>query len=137
LPERHAIEIATDDEVIVGGRGLARPADVSTATRTGRIAKVYPEIADGRVIADVEIAGVGDYYVNERTLVSIPVGKRTVLAVPPAAVKTLHGVDYVSLLGEHGAIDVAVVLGESFADAGAPRVEVLTGLNEGDRIELP
>lgn len=137
LPERHAAEIAAGDEVIVGGRGLARASEEPVATRAGRIAKVYPEISDGRVIADVEVAGVGDYYVNERTLVSIPVGKRIVLAVPPQAITTRHGVDYVSLVGSDGVLDVAVVLGETFAQGDTQRVEVLTGLQEGDRVELP
>ena len=89
------------------------------------------------MIADVEVEGIGNYFVNERTLVSIPVGKRTVLAVPPAAIRTTHGVDYVRVAGDGGAIDVAVILGETFADNGAQRVEILTGLRDGDRIVLP
>jgi len=32
--------------------------------REGRIAKVYPEIENGRVIADVEVADIGTYFVN-------------------------------------------------------------------------
>ena len=87
--------------------------------------------------ADVEVAGIGDYFVNERTLVSIPVGKRSVLAVPPEAVRTLHGIDYVRVAGIGGAIDVAVIIGERFEDNGQPRIEVLTGHHGGDRIVLP
>lgn len=134
LPERHAAEIAKGAEVMVGARGLMA-ADRSAPAHHGRIVKVYPEIVDGRVIADVEVAGIGDYFVNERTLVSIPVGKRSVLAVPPAAVRTLHGIDYVRLAP--GEADVAVILGERFDEGGQPRVEILTGLHDGDRIVLP
>jgi RND family efflux transporter MFP subunit len=137
LPERHAGEIVQGAEVIVGARGLTATPGGVAAVHRGRIAKVYPEIADGRVIADVEVDGVGDYFVNERTLVSIPVGRRTVLAVPPAAIRTTHGVDYVRVATERGAMDVAVILGEVFADNGAERVEILTGLRDGDRIVLP
>jgi RND family efflux transporter MFP subunit len=137
LPERHASEIATGDDVTIGERGLAQSADDPAMTRSGRIAKVYPEIANGRVIADVEVADVGDYYVNERTLVSIPVGKRSVLAVPPQAVKTLHGVDYVGVVTEKGVTEVAVILGDTFMEGDAGRIEVLTGLRDGDRIALP
>jgi RND family efflux transporter MFP subunit len=137
LPERHASEIAAGDEVAIGERGLVQSADDPAMAHSGRIAKVYPEIANGRVIADVEVANVGDYYVNERTLVSIPVGKRSVLAVPLQAVKTLHGVDYVGVVTENGVTDVAVILGDFFMEGDGRRVEVLTGLRDGDRIALP
>lgn len=137
LPERHAAEIVQGADVVVGERGLAQLADEQPETRQGRIVKVYPEIADGRVIADVEVGGIGDYFVNERTLVSIPVGKRSVLAVPPGAVRTIHGVDYIRLKTAGGEMDVAVILGEVFDLDGAARVEVLTGLRAGDRVLLP
>lgn len=135
LPERHAGTIVENAEVLVGGRGLARNGD--EAARPGRIVKVYPEIADGRVIADVEVAGIGDYFVKERTLVSVPVGMRMALAVPPAAVRTTHGVDYVRIVTDAGERDVAVILGEHFDEDGTALIEVLTGLAEGDRAVLP
>lgn len=137
LPERHAAEIVEGGTVLVGARGVAQNAGTPATTRPGKIAKVYPEIADGRVIADVEVADVGSYFVNERTLVSIPVGKRPVLAVPPKAVRTLHGVDYVRIAADGGEMDVAVILGETFAGADGAQVEVLSGLDDGDRVVLP
>ncbi|MFT3989276.1 efflux RND transporter periplasmic adaptor subunit [Aestuariivirga sp.] len=137
LPERHAAEIVQGAQVLVGERGLTQSASEPAAAHQGKIVKVYPEITDGRVIADVEAAGVGDYFVNERTLVSIPVGKRTVLAVPADAIKTIHGIDYVSVATAGGAMDVAVILGESVEDGGQHLVEVLTGLHAGDRAILP
>lgn len=137
LPERHAAEIVQGADVLVGERGLAQPAGDPATAHQGKIAKVYPEIVEGRVIADVEVAGIGDYFVNERTLVSIPVGKRTVLAVPPDTVRTIHGVDYVRLAAEGGEMDVAVILGEPFEQGGQRLVEVLTGLHAGDRVVRP
>jgi RND family efflux transporter MFP subunit len=137
LPERHAAEIAQGSDVLVGERGLNQTPDRLPTAHRGRIVKVYPEIADGRVIADVEVQGIGDYFVHERTLVSIPVGKRKVLAVPPAAVRTVHGVDYVRVATAKGEMDVAVILGEAFEDSGQGRVEILTGLHDGDRVVLP
>ncbi len=137
LPERHAAQIEDGASVTVSARGHTQPSGQSVATRTGKIAKVYPEIADGRVIADVDIADIGSYFVNERFLVSIPVGKRSVLAVPPKAVSTLHGIDYVRVGAPDGFTDIAVVLGETFDEAGRQLVEVLTGLREGDRVVLP
>lgn len=138
LPERHAAEIREGGTVLIGQRGISPTAagDMKTA-RPGRIVKVYPEISAGRVTADVDVAGLGDYFVNERTLVFIPVAKRTVLAVPPAAVTTRHGIDYVRVATPAGPQEVAVILGESFADGDGPRVEVLTGLKDGDRVVTP
>lgn len=136
LPERHATEIVEGDKVVIGERGVGGRNGFVQA-REGRIAKVYPEIENGRVIADVEVEGVGDYFVNERTLVSIPVARRTMLGVPPQAVRTVHGVDYVAIRTDGASMDVAVVLGERFEADGAPLIEVLTGLAEGDKVVLP
>jgi hypothetical protein len=128
LPERHAAEIVEGDTVHVGERMIAAGAAASAiATREGRLAKIYPEIREGRVQADVEVEGLGGYFVGERTQVWIPV----------AAVTTRHGVDTVKIATEGGEVDVPVVLGETFADAAGERVEILTGIHEGDRIVLP
>lgn len=135
LPERHAGEIKQDATVLIGQRGLspATAGGISDA-RPGRVAKVYPEIAGGRVVADVEVDGIGDYFVNERTLVWIPVAQRSVIAVPPEAVTTRHGIDYVRIATETGSREVAVILGGTIASADGPRIEVLTGLRDGDRV---
>ncbi len=138
LPERHAAEIVVGAPVLVGDRpGLsAGRATIETAA-TGKLVKVYPQIEDGRVQADVEIDGLGDYFVGERTLVWIPVGKRSVIAVPPEAIATRHGVDYVRVAGQDGEIEVAVIVGTAFKDNGEDRVEILTGLKPDDRVVLP
>jgi RND family efflux transporter MFP subunit len=133
LPERHAAEIVEGAAVLVGER--PGPSG-GNAAGSGRLAKVYPQIEDGRVLADVEVEGLGDYFVGERTLVWIPVGKRSVLSVPPEAIVTRHGVDYVRLAGDPGT-EVAVILGPAFEHDGEPRVEVMTGLRPGDRVAFP
>ena len=136
LPERHAAEITEGNTVRLGSRGIGRDSR-SEPSREGRIAKVYPEIFEGRIIADVLVDGLGDYFVNERTLVWIPVGSRSALAVPSEAVKTRHGVDYISLATADGAMDVAVVLGETVEHGDGQRVEILTGLRDGDKVVIP
>ncbi|CDX16734.1 Efflux transporter, RND family, MFP subunit [Mesorhizobium sp. ORS 3324] len=136
LPERHAVEITEGASVDIGERGTGTSAGFVKAGE-GRIAKVYPEIENGRVIADVEVADIGTYFVNERTLVSIPVAKRTMLGVPPEALRIVHGIDYVTVETADGPLDIAVVLGGNFQDAGKPRVEILSGLAEGDKVVLP
>jgi len=134
LPERHAARIAEGDTVLVGARGMSIAPD---AARQGKLVKVYPEVADGRVIADVEVDGLGDFFVGERTLVWIPVDTRKVIAVPPASVSNRFGVDYVKVQGDAAAIDVPVIIGETFESAEGPRVEILSGLNAGDRVLVP
>ena len=128
LPERHAAEIAEGVTVRVGDR--------SGSGRDGRLVKVYPQIEEGRVLADVEVDDLGDYFVGERTLVWIPVGKRSALAVPPAAIVTRHGIDYVRLAGEAGT-DVAVIPGGTIHPDGEARIEILSGLRAGDRVVTP
>lgn len=138
LPERHAAEIVEGGTVLIGQRGLVPVRNgEGEAARPGRIVKVYPEIDNGRVIADVDVAGLGDYFVNERTLVWIPVGKRSAIAVPPEAVFTRHGIDYVRIMRAEGFLEVAVITGEKLNEAGKDRIEILSGLRDGDRIVLP
>ncbi|MDX8434787.1 efflux RND transporter periplasmic adaptor subunit [Mesorhizobium abyssinicae] len=136
LPERHAVEITEGARVDIGERGTGTNAGFVKAGE-GRIAKVYPEIEKGRVIADVEVADIGTYFVNERTLVSIPVAKRTMLGVPPEALRIVHGIDYVTIETADGPLDVTVVRGGTFQDAGQPRIEILSGLADGDKVALP
>ncbi len=135
LPERHAATIHDGDSVMIGGRGLgAAVAGATAPLREGRIAKIYPEISDGRVTADVDVADLGDYFIGERILVSIPVGSREALAIPADAVTSGHGIDTVRLASGG---TTSVILGEVFAIGSAQQVEVLTGLQAGDTIITP
>lgn len=126
LPERHAAQLRTGAAVSIGEEGSGR------MTR-GTLAKVFPQIENGRVIADVEVEALGDYFVGARVLVWVPIGMRHVLAVPKAAVRTVAGVDLVTIRTASGTSDVAVVLGQG----DGTRVEILTGLRAGDRVVVP
>lgn len=138
LPERYAATVKEGSTVKVAQRALSSgDEDVAPTLAAGKLVKVYPEITDGRVTADVDVDGLGDYFVGERTLVWIPVGRRTVLSVPSDAVTTRAGVDYVRIAGEGGPIEVAVITGEKLTVDEQPRIEVLTGLKAGDRVLLP
>lgn len=135
LPERHAAEVKRDTLVRVVQRGAVAPEDgIIPQGQAGRIVKVYPEISGGRVIADVEVEGIGDFFVNERTLVWIPVAQRTAMFVPPQAVETIHGIDYVRVVSAGHVVTVAVILGERVETQEGTRIEVLSGLKEGDRL---
>ena len=136
VPERHAKYMRAGDSLQLGQRGLT--ANGKTVSQ-GRISLVYPEIQSGRVIADAEVAGLGDYYVGERTLVLISAGKRQAVVLPRDLTFKRFGLDYVRLLnGEGRPIDVVVQLGQSLSGSGsADEVEVLSGVKPGDRIVKP
>jgi RND family efflux transporter MFP subunit len=135
LPERHAALLQVGAPVLLAPRGADAGADVGKPDlRKGRIVKVYPEIDNGRVIADAEVDNLGDYFVGERVKILAPVGEREVMLVPRAAVATRSGVDYVRIMRAQGPLDVAIV----YADSAEPgMVEVLTGLVSGDKVMVP
>lgn len=132
LPERHAAHIKQGDEVLVGSRGVTELDDPAKAGH-GHVVKVYPEIDGGRVLADVEVDGLGDFFVGERTRVWIPVDMKRVISVPASAVTTRSGIDYVRV----GGTEVPVITGARFEENGAASIEILSGLGEGDMVTTP
>ncbi len=128
LPERHARFMKAGDEILVGSRGLQQQ-DQETL-RPGRVRLVYPQIDQGRVIADAEVDGLGDFFVGERTRVYVATGKRDALVVPADLVYRRYGVSYVKL---KDGTEVVVQPGLP-VDGG---IEILSGLNEGDVVVRP
>lgn len=121
VPERHAMALEEGD--LIGIEGPDGQAE-------GRLARIYPLIENGRVIADVEVQGLTDRFVDARVLVRLPVGERAALLVPESAVVTRHGLDFVETA--HG--PRAVVPGEHHQIDGKAMVEIVSGLNAGDEI---
>lgn len=135
VPERHARFMRTGDTLKIGKRGLGAD-DASVAQ--GRIVQVYPEIQNGRVVADAEVAGLGDYFVGERVLAWISAGTRRSLTVPRALIVQRHGLDYVRVAAAGKPVDVVVQLGqEASGEAASPMVEVLAGVAAGDKLVKP
>ena len=128
LPESHARFLRAGDKVSIGSRGME---NVDAANqREGRVQLVYPEIQGGRVIADVEVSGLGDYFVGERTLAYVNAGLRKTIIVPSAYVFRRAGVNYVRLLGGD---EVVVQPGET----RETNIEILAGLKDGDSLVAP
>ena len=127
IPERHARALTEGDEIQIDGAGEAA---------TGRLARIYPQIENGRVIADVAVAGLDEAFVNARVLVRLAVGERAALLVPEAAVSTRAGLDFVTVAGAHQG-ERAVMLGQRHEADGEMRREVLSGLSAGDEVVLP
>ena len=128
LPERHAKFMRAGDKVFIGARGLHDSG--GEARKEGRVRIVYPEIQGGRVIADVDVPGLGDYFVGERTRVYVTTGRRDAIIAPPEATYRRAGVDYVRL--QDGS-EIVVQLGER----GPEGVEILAGLHDGDVVVTP
>jgi len=128
LPERHAQFMRAGDRVEIGSRGLTEAADETR--REGRVVTVYPEIQGGRVIADVAVEGLGDYFVGERTLAWVSAGVRRAIVVPAAFVFRRAGVNYVKSVD--GA-EIVVQPGERHGDS----IEILAGLADGDALLAP
>jgi multidrug efflux system membrane fusion protein len=128
LPERHAQFMKTGDAILIGARGLQ--VQQQETLRRGRVVLVYPEIEQGRVIANVEVESLGDYFVGERTRVYIAAGTREALVVPEDAVYRRFGVNYVKL---KDGTEVVVQVGLP-VEGG---IEILAGLHEGDVVITP
>jgi RND family efflux transporter MFP subunit len=137
LPERHARFIKKGDPVAIAGRELSGS---DGAIGKGTIILVYPELQDGRVIADAQADGLGKYFVGERVLVWISAGKRNAIIVPRAYLFKRFGLDYARIQGTDGkTVDAVVQLGQPphLEDQGAGLIEVLAGLRPGDRLVKP
>lgn len=127
LPERHARFLKEGDPVLVGERGLVVD---DKGLREGRVRQVYPELDRGRVVADVTVEGLGDYFVGERTRVYVATGKRPAIVVPADYLFTRSGVTYARLAG----------LGDTVVQPGLPAeggIEILSGLRPGDVLVKP
>jgi RND family efflux transporter MFP subunit len=123
VPERHAGALDAGDTILISD---------ADGDREGTLARVYPLIEGGRVVADVEIEGLPDTFVGARMLVRLPVGEREALLVPQDAIVTRAGLDFVGLQAAEGAALRSIVPGEVHQIDGVAMVEVISGLVAGD-----
>ncbi|MDE2068981.1 MAG: efflux RND transporter periplasmic adaptor subunit [Bradyrhizobium sp.] len=128
IPEEHARFLKAGDRIRLDGSEF----DEHTA-RWGVIDLVYPQIEEGRVIADAKVEGIGEYFVGDRRRIWIASGERAAFVIPSSYVTTRFGIDYVQLHQAAGTISVPVQRGRdhptpSFSDG----VEILSGIRSGD-----
>jgi len=123
IPERHAALLRE-----------GAPIEIQAGDKPGKgtLAKIYPQIENGRVIADVEVEALDTQFVDARVLVQVPVGEREAIMVPAAAVQTRAGVDFVTVAAGGGTVERAVVAGRSQIADG--QVEILSGVIAGDKV---
>jgi RND family efflux transporter MFP subunit len=133
VPERHALFLKAGDPVRVDSHELG-----ASGAKFGTIKLVYPRIEDGRVIADAQVKGLGDYFVGERILVWVSAGKRETVVVPGSFIVTRFGIDYARLRHGNAVIDVPVQRGRELPRPDMPdALEILSGLKAGDVLVRP
>lgn len=132
VPERHARFLKVGDPIRLDGRDIGQ-----SGPRFGTIRLVYPQLEDGRVVADATVDGLGDYFVGERIRVWISAGERSAVIVPANFVTTRFGADYVRVRkDERTIIDVPVQRGRDLPRPDMPDgIEILSGLTIGDQLE--
>lgn len=133
VPERHARFLKAGDKVRIDGGEFGEAAE-----RWGVVDLVYPQIEEGRVIADATANGLGEYFVGDRLRVWVSGGKRPTFVVPAGYVKTRFGIDYVRLQRPEGIADVPVQRGRELPTQALPDgLEILSGIRDGDRLVRP
>jgi len=134
LPERHAHFLKAGDTVRIDGEELG-----DSGAKFGTIRLVYPQIEDGRVIADADVAGLGDYFVGQRIRVWVSAGDRESIIVPSSFIITRFGVDYARVRkNDKTVIDVPVQRGRELPRPDMSNgLEILSGLKAGDVLVRP
>ena len=133
VPERHAQFLKAGDKVRVDGAEFGEGAE-----KWGVIDLVFPQIEEGRVIADAIVEGLGEYFVGDRLRVWISGGERPAYVIPSNYVKTRFGIDYVLLREGDRAVDVPVQRGRDRPSPDLPDgLEILSGIRAGDQLVLP
>ena len=134
VPERHAGNLKTGDPVRVDGVEPGR-----SGAWLGRVTLVYPTIQEGRVVADAEVPGLGDFFVGERIRVWIGAGERAAFVIPEAYVVTRFGLDYVQRQQSAGEpVETPVQRGQDRPTIAMPdALEILSGLHAGDVLVKP
>lgn len=134
VPERHAKYLKAGDQVRIDGSdlGLESPD-------YGKINLIYPDVQNGRVMADANVPGLEDYFVGQRVRVWVSAGVRPAIVVPGDFILTRFGLDFVRLANpQGGSMDVPVQRGEPSPRAGVPNgLEVLSSLRSGDVLLHP
>lgn len=128
IPERHAASLTQGSAIRITAGGAAL---------SGTLAKIYPQIENGRVIADVEVDKLNTEFVNARVLVELPIGDHEAMVIPRNALKTRSGIDFVSVYEDGKTVERVVVAGQTLDLNGVPSIEILTGLAAGDIVVTP
>jgi RND family efflux transporter MFP subunit len=133
VPERHARALKAGDRIRIDGAEFG-----DQASKFGVIDLVYPQIEDGRVIADATVEGIGEYFVGDRLRVWISGGTRTAFVIPSSYVTTRLGIDYVRIRQADRTVSAPVQRGRDLPSPDLPDgLEILSGIRVGDQLVQP
>lgn len=134
IPERHAVSLKVGETIRLDPQQLG----VAQGT-SGTISLIYPQIEEGRVVADAQVADLAGYFVGDRVRVWIDAGTRPSYVVPAGFVATRFGIDYVRLRQPGGdAVEVPVQRGLERPSPELPDgLELLSGVTAGDVLVHP
>jgi len=133
VPEEHARFLKAGDKIRIDGAELS-----GETSKWGVIDLVYPQIEEGRVIADAKVEELGEYFVGDRLRVWISGGTRPAYVIPASFVKTRFGIDYVLLRQGDGTVEVPVQRGRQMPTPELPDgLEILSGIRAGDQLVRP
>jgi len=128
IPERHARFIKKGNTIRIDQGELG-----GAAAKSGTITLVYPQIDNGRVVADADVDNIGDYFVGERVRVWVSGGERRAILIPHDYLETRYGIDYVHVKNASGTSEIAVQRGRNRVDD----IEILSGIKDGDVLVQP
>jgi len=133
VPERHARFLKAGDRIRVDGAEFG-----DQTPKSGVIDLVYPQIEDGRVIADATVENLGEYFVGDRLRVWISGGERMAFVIPSNYVTTRFGIDYVQIRQGDRTVSAPVQRGRTLASPDLPDgLEILSGIRPGDQLVQP
>lgn len=133
VPERHARFLKAGDKIRVDGAEFG-----DQTPKSGVIDLVYPQIEDGRVIADATVENLGEYFVGDRLRVWISGGERMAFVIPSSYVTTRFGIDYVQIRQADRTTSAPVQRGRNLASPDLPDgLEILSGIRPGDQLVQP
>ena len=133
VPERHARTLKAGDSIRVDGAEFG-----DQTPKSGVIDLVYPQIEDGRVIADATVEGLGEYFVGDRLRGWISSGMRTAFVIPSSYVTTRFGIDYVQIRQADRTVSAPVQRGRDLPSPDLPNgLEILSGIRVGDQLVQP
>ncbi len=134
VPERHARTLRVGDRIRLDGTDIGAAGPVF-----GNVVLVYPQITEGRVMADAQAPGLGSYFVGSRIRVWIAAGERPSFVIPASFLDTRFGLSFVRRKTHDGGTeDIPVQRGRDMPTPDMPNgVEILSGLQNGDELVGP
>lgn len=119
LPESHAAYIRLNDPIYI--------EDTTKKKRKGVIAKIYPKLEEGQIIADIKLDDIDGLYVGQVMTAYVGTNKRKGICIPHKYLYERQGLFFVKLKGIG---EIPVEIGKRDEKI----VEIISGLKEGDKL---